>query len=134
MNLIKKILFLDSYEAHKTDNVIEEFKKMKLDYKFIPPGFTSSLQPLDVCINKSFKDYYKAEWNEWMDNGIHIYTKCGNRQKPSYQTLVDMVSKCLIKLSKDRKLIKKSFETCGIINKTKNNSVACFNSRLVDIV
>ena len=74
----KKILFLDSFEAHRTDNVIEEFHKINCDYKFIPPSFTSSLQPLDVCIKKPFREYYREEWNEWMDNGEHIYTKGGN--------------------------------------------------------
>lgn len=130
----KKILFLDSFEAHRTDNVIEEFHKINCDYKFIPPSFTSSLQPLDVCINKPFKEYYREEWNEWMDNGEHIYTKGGNRQKPSYQTLVDMVSKCLIKLRNDKELIKKSFDSCGIINKSKFNSLDNLNTKLKKIL
>ena len=125
-------MFLDSFEAHKTEEVIAEFDKLNINYKYIPPGFTSSLQPLDVCINKPFKDVYKAEWNEWMSNGSHEFTNNGNRKKPSYQTLVDMVSKCVKQLGNDKNLIKKSFVSSGIIN--IENSVKNYNQRLKDIL
>jgi hypothetical protein len=54
----KQILFMDNFEAHKTEQVLEECRKLNLDVVFIPPSFTSCLQPLDVCVNKPFKDYY----------------------------------------------------------------------------
>jgi hypothetical protein len=34
----KQIFFLDKFEAHKTDLVLEECRKLKLDVVFIPPG------------------------------------------------------------------------------------------------
>ena len=34
--------------------------------------------------SKPFKQYYQEEWNLWMDDPNPIFTKSGNRQKPSY--------------------------------------------------
>ena len=35
----------------------------------IPGGLTSVLQPLDVCLNKPFKDHQRKMWVEWMTSG-----------------------------------------------------------------
>ena len=82
---------MDDFKAQSVDPVIENLQSLKISHKIIPGGFTSALQPLDVSLNKPFKDYYREEWNHWMDSPNPIYTKCGNRQKPSYQELVNWV-------------------------------------------
>jgi len=46
----------DMFRAHITDEVKAEVAKKKTDMCVIPGGLTSVLQPLDVCINKPFKD------------------------------------------------------------------------------
>ena len=48
----------------------------------IPGGLTSVLQPLDVCLNKPFKDRLCKMWVEWMISGLATLTKGGNLQKP----------------------------------------------------
>ena len=50
-----------------------------------------------------------------MDSPNPIFTKGGNRQKPSYQCLVDMVSTSMTKLKDQVEMIKKSFVCTGII-------------------
>lgn len=47
---------LDSFEAHKTEEVKRSFKCENTDLAVIPMGLTSVLQHLDVCLNKPFKD------------------------------------------------------------------------------
>jgi hypothetical protein len=87
---------MDQFAAHTTTDVLDCFNEHKLDTFLIPGGFTSSWQPLDVSINKPFKQYLKDEWAKWFETDP-IFTKKGNRQKPSYGALLLMVSNaCLI--------------------------------------
>ena len=52
----KSLLVYDSFEAHVTDTVKASFKREKTELAVIPGGLTSLLQPLDVSLNKLFKD------------------------------------------------------------------------------
>ena len=49
------MLVWDIFRAHKTEDVKKAAKKLKT-LAVIPGGLTSVLQPLDVCLNKPFKD------------------------------------------------------------------------------
>ena len=68
------IIIMDDYKAHRKAQVIQKLNSLKISHEIIPGGFTSSLQPLDVSLNKPFKDYYREEWNKWMDSPNPIYT------------------------------------------------------------
>ena len=50
------LLVLDSFRGHTLDSVIEEFTDKQTHLAVIPGGLTSKLQPLDVAINKGFKE------------------------------------------------------------------------------
>ena len=63
---------MDSFSGHKTESV---FKLLNSDtdtnlnlkgYSIIPPVTTSKLQPLDVGVNKPFKDRLRKKWNKWI--------------------------------------------------------------------
>ena len=41
----------------------------------IPGVLIRFLQPLDVSINKPFKDLVRHFWNQWMLNGDKTFTK-----------------------------------------------------------
>ena len=43
---------------------------------FIPAGYTSKLQTMDVGLNKPFKDYLREKYEEWMvaENGTKKQT------------------------------------------------------------
>jgi len=47
---------LDVFIGHFTDSVKNQLLKMKTELVVIPGGMTSVLQPMDVSINKPFKD------------------------------------------------------------------------------
>ncbi|CAI7835073.1 unnamed protein product, partial [Closterium sp. NIES-54] len=49
------MLVLDSYRGHLTEEVKEKLREMNCVLAIIPSGCTAEVQPLDVCINKSFK-------------------------------------------------------------------------------
>ena len=47
---------MDSVTTHLSQLILDLFKGNKSNYILIPPGATRYLQPLDLSINKPFKD------------------------------------------------------------------------------
>ena len=52
---------------------------------------TKRLQPIDLTVNKSFKDRMRACWENWMVEDYHEYTKSGNLKRASYITVCKWV-------------------------------------------
>jgi hypothetical protein len=50
---------------------------MKTNLAVIPGGLTSVLQPLDVSVNKPFKDNVSKLYMQWMAKGGHELTPTG---------------------------------------------------------
>ena len=84
---------MDEFKAHKTGPVLSALKDKGIQSISVPAGFTSELQPLDVSIYKPIKAILRQQWQNWYDSSEPILTKAGNRQKPSYQAMVDMIAK-----------------------------------------
>ena len=55
----KCILVLDKAPNHFNDTIEEYMNNNAINYIYIPGGLTSKLQPLDISVNKSFKNAYK---------------------------------------------------------------------------
>ena len=47
---------MDSAPSHITEDIFCKFDNYNSQYRLVPPGLTSYCQPLDLCINKPFKD------------------------------------------------------------------------------
>ena len=121
---------MDSFRAHTTPKCKGKMNELELDWLIIPPGTTSLLQPCDVSINKPLKAKLREHWEDWFadeDYMFEIYTPCGNRKKPSYQCLVDWVSKSMMTL--EQSMVQKSFVTCGIV-RAKDFELDHLNTRL----
>ena len=89
----KSLIIMDSTPSHKQYNGKTELEKVS-KMAMIPGGCTSCCQPLDVVINKPFKDNLRALWTEWMrDPANATYTARGNRRGPGYAVVADMVKK-----------------------------------------
>ena len=106
----KCLLVLDDYRAHKTEQVIQYACKNKIQPFLIPAGFTYCLQPLDVSVNKPFKDILKRKWKTWDQNSTRV-TKSGNKSKPTWQQTISMVDSSTKELKTS--IIRKSFLKCG---------------------
>lgn len=110
-NTKNTLLIMDRTRSLFSDDFSENFKIENSKYILIPPGMTSFLQPLDVCINKPFKDELLKSYTDFEIK--NVLTK-----KLIQEDIIDMIEKVwyndnLIK----SELIKKSFKICGISNK-----------------
>lgn len=110
-NTKNTLLIMDRTRSLFSDDFSETFKIENSKYILIPPGMTSFLQPLDVCINKPFKD-------ELLKSYTDLEIKNVLTKKLIQEDIIDMIEKVwyndnLIK----SELIKKSFKICGISNK-----------------
>ena len=60
------LLVMDSFSAHITSKVKAELAKINTHLAIILGGCTSKTQPLDVALNKPFKDRDRRQWTEFM--------------------------------------------------------------------
>ena len=102
----------DSFEAHVTDTVKASFKRENTELAVIPGGLTSLLQPLDVSLNKPFKDGVRKKWMQWLADGIHEFTASGRQKKPSEELICSWISQEWIDIPVE--MTTASFLKCGI--------------------
>jgi DDE superfamily endonuclease len=63
---IVPLLFLDSYRCHMMDSVVQQIQDLGVEVEHIPGGCTGLCQPVDVGVNKPFKNRIRAQWESWM--------------------------------------------------------------------
>ncbi|KAL4496590.1 hypothetical protein ABPG72_015951 [Tetrahymena utriculariae] len=56
-------LIWDQCPIHKKESLIKQLKERNLPFSFIPPGCTSLFQPIDISINKPFKDKLRNQFD-----------------------------------------------------------------------
>ena len=98
--------------AHVTDTVKASLKRENTDIAVIPGGLTSILQPLDVSLNKPFKDGVKKKWMQWMADGIHEFTATGRQKKPSEELICSWISEAWNNIPAE--MVTAAFLKCGI--------------------
>ena len=108
----KSLLVYDAFEAHVTDTVKASLKRENTDIAVIPGGLTSILQPLDVSLNKPFKDGVKKKWMQWMADGIHEFTVTGRQKKPSEELICSWISEAWNNIPAE--MVTAAFLKCGI--------------------
>lgn len=66
------VLIMDEFRGHKTEEVKNALDVINAHIIFIPGGFTSKLQVMDVGLNKPFKDSTNDGYDRWYhDVAIH---------------------------------------------------------------
>ncbi|CAB4421032.1 unnamed protein product [Rhizophagus irregularis] len=78
INNTPTMMVYDSFREHLEESVKTKFRDKGIDLAVIPGGLTSICQPLDVTINKPFKDNLRKEWHIWMAGSGAETTTSGN--------------------------------------------------------
>ena len=106
--------YVKLYLIYLTDTVKQQLRENKTATAVIPGGLTSLVQPLDVCLNKPFKDRLREKWMTWMMSGEKTFTPGGQLRAASLVTVCQWVKESWQKLSKE--MVERSFKKCGISN------------------
>ncbi len=123
---IRPVFFSDAFKAHWTEKISGKFATEGIIHAKIPPGCTSRAQPLDVSINKPFKQVLRALWCDYMELEMEKMHESGditgNIRPPSNEDVANWVVKACDSLNRNPELIKKSFDVTGISLKSEKIS------------
>ena len=108
------VLLRDSFAVHMTAESVELLESKNVHQIIIPPGMTGKWQPLDVSVNKAFKDYFREQYKRWRTENIK-FTHKGNIKKPGKQEFINMVSVAWDKISEE--VVRNSFYAAEILRK-----------------
>ena len=108
--IVKKetMLVMDDASMHKIDIVKDKIKECNTKISMIPGGLTRYLQPLDVSINKPFKDELKKRYTKYcMDQQ-------DNKARVTQEDLINWVAEVWYDDKLSSEIISKSFKAAGI--------------------
>ena len=108
------MLVYDSFRDHLEESVKKKFHDLGFDLVVIPGGLTCIYQPLDVTINKPFKDNLRKKWHNWMAAGGAGKTAADNLCCARISDVCTWV-KCFQDAISEEIIIE-LFKTCGISN------------------
>lgn len=111
----KSLLVWDQFRAHMTNKVKGKCASINTTQAVIPGGLTSILQPLDVVLNKPFKDRMRQKWMAWMASGQQEQTKSGNFKRPSLSLVSTWVKEAWDDIPSQ--MVAKAFLKTGISNR-----------------
>ena len=52
------------------NSVLDGVAQHDIDYHYVPAACTDQLQPLDLSLNKQYKDELKLKYNQWYANQV----------------------------------------------------------------
>jgi len=108
------MLVLDAFKGHLTDSLKNQLRKMKTELVVIPGGMTSVLQPMDISINKLFKDRLRQQYLTWIVDPACELTETGKLKRAAPSEIAPWVSAAWKAIPES--IIVRSFKKCCISN------------------
>jgi len=69
-NSQRSLCIIDGFRAQCTSDVVKLLDHHGIDIVYVPANCTGKLQPLDLSVNKSVKDFIKQKFQEWYADQI----------------------------------------------------------------
>ena len=106
------MLVYDFFKGYLEESIKIKFRESHVDLVVIPGGLTSICQPLDIVINKPFKDNLHRKWHAWMASDSARETVMGNLRYAKISDVCLWVKHLWEGISDE--IIIESFKTCEI--------------------
>ena len=111
----KALLIMDTFRAPCTEKVINLLSKHHSSVALIPGGCTSKLQPLDVSLNKPFKQVCRQEFSAYCRSQLSTMSNSADRLKTaSKQEVCQWLIKVQDHLCTHPDMIVKAFKVTGL--------------------
>ena len=73
----------DNFKAQRTDGILQLLEDNNIDSMFVPANYTGELQPIDLSVDKSVKDFMRAQFQDWYAAEVFkCYKDSGSEIKP----------------------------------------------------
>jgi hypothetical protein len=108
------MLVLDAFKGHVTDSMEDQLRKMKTELVIIPGGMTLVLHPMDVSINKPFKDRLSQQYLTWIADPARELTEAGKIKRAPPSKVARLVAAAWKDIPVS--IIVRSFKKCCISN------------------
>src|SRR6266542_4810841 len=95
------MMVYDSFSEHLEESIKKDFSNSGIDLAVIPGELTNICQPLDVVINKLFKDNLRKEWHLWMANSGAGQTVKGNLRRAKLSDICRWIKESWNNISDD---------------------------------
>ena len=89
-------------------------KKKKTELVYVPPGYTSRVQPLDVSFNKPFKGVVRQQFEKHLEENLQRYTEGEITASERRILITKWIGNAWAEVSSNRDMVVRSFRKCGI--------------------
>ena len=93
------LLIMDNHSTHVDPGVKEKINFLNYDIFFLPPNCTGRLQPLDIGVNKIYKDLYSEMWQNWFEDIVLNHKDKSNFESPTKELMITWIWKAARKLT-----------------------------------
>lgn len=79
----RAVCIFDNFKAQRTDGILQLLEDNNIDSVFVPANCTGELQPMDLSVNKSVKNFMRAQFQDWYAAEVFkSYEDSGTEIKP----------------------------------------------------
>ena len=111
---------LDAFKGQTTEKIYQLLEANNIYKVSIPANCTDKLQPMDLSINKTLKDFMKSEFNDWYSSVVYKTLDSENPTPADLRMAImkPLGAQWLLKaykyLMNNREIVKNGFKAAGI--------------------